>query len=138
MPDFSKEQSKKVQVGSKEGIITILKHSSLKTYCSETQLDPILAQIGKKDGQTKRGNRLHSLISNNCYKVENLSKELQRVQVVTKRVLEKSSEETREPFGTKVRLSGGLKLRNFLIIGMWALHFVTWLYKYSTILQFTA
>jgi hypothetical protein len=48
--------------------------------------------------------------------VENLSKELQRVQVVTKRVLEKSSEETREPFGTKVRLSGGLKLRKFLLL----------------------
>ncbi len=59
--------------------------------------------------------------------MENLSKELQRVQVVTKRVLEKSSEETREPFGTKVRLSGGLKLRKFFIINMWVLRLVTWL-----------
>jgi hypothetical protein len=54
MPDFSKEQSKKFQVGSKEGIITILKPSSLNTHCSETQVDPILAhsgswQIDKKD-----------------------------------------------------------------------------------------
>jgi hypothetical protein len=61
MPDFSKEQSKKVHVGSKEGIITILKPSLLKTHCSETQVDPILAlsgswQIGKKHGQTERGN----------------------------------------------------------------------------------
>jgi hypothetical protein len=112
MPDFSKEQSKKVQVGSKEAIITILKPSSLKTHCSETQVDPILAlsgswQIGKQDGQTERGNSSTLKVSNNFYKVENLSKELQRVQLVTKRVLEKSSEETREPFGTKVRLSGG-------------------------------
>jgi hypothetical protein len=35
MPDFSKEQSGKIQVGSKEAIITILKYSSLKTPCSE-------------------------------------------------------------------------------------------------------
>jgi hypothetical protein len=60
-PDFSKEQSKKVQVGSKEGIITILKPSSLKTHCSETQVDPVLGlsgswQIGKKDGQAERAN----------------------------------------------------------------------------------
>jgi hypothetical protein len=54
MPDFSKEQSNKVQAGYKEGIlIIILKLSSLKTPCSETQVDPILAlsgswQIGKK------------------------------------------------------------------------------------------
>jgi hypothetical protein len=30
MPDFSKEQSKKVQVGSKEGKFTILKPSSFE------------------------------------------------------------------------------------------------------------
>jgi hypothetical protein len=58
MPDFSKEQLRKIQVGSKEGIITILKPSSLKTHCSETQVDPILAlsgpwQIGKKDSQNR-------------------------------------------------------------------------------------
>jgi hypothetical protein len=59
MPDFSKEQSSKIQVGSKEGIITILKPSSLKTHRSETQVDPILAllsgswQIGKKDVQNR-------------------------------------------------------------------------------------
>ncbi len=35
LPDFSIEQSNKIQVGSKEGIITILKPSSLKTPCSE-------------------------------------------------------------------------------------------------------
>jgi hypothetical protein len=62
MPNFSKEQSKKIQVGSEEGIITILKPCLLKTHCSETQVDPILAhsgyrQIGKKDTvlKTKRG-----------------------------------------------------------------------------------
>jgi hypothetical protein len=63
MPDFSEEQSNKIQGGSKEGIIAILKPSSLKTPCSETQVDPILAlsgltlsgswQIGKKDVQTR-------------------------------------------------------------------------------------
>jgi hypothetical protein len=57
MPDFSKEQSNKIHVGSKEGTITILKPSSLKTFCSE-QVDPILAlsgswQIGKKDVQNR-------------------------------------------------------------------------------------
>jgi hypothetical protein len=47
MPDFSKEQSNKVQTGSKEGIlIIILKLSSLKTPCSETRVDPILALSG--------------------------------------------------------------------------------------------
>jgi hypothetical protein len=62
MLDFSKEQSNKIQVGSKEGIITILKPSSLKTPCSETQIDPIVAlsgswQIGKKKMfKTERGN----------------------------------------------------------------------------------
>jgi len=35
--------------------------------------------------------------------VEKLEKELKNVQLLTKKVLEKSSEETREPFGTKVR-----------------------------------
>jgi hypothetical protein len=58
MPDLSKEQSKEIQVGSREGIITILKPSSLKTHCSETQADPILAlsgswQISKKDSQNR-------------------------------------------------------------------------------------
>jgi hypothetical protein len=35
LPDFAIEQSNKFQVGSKEGIITIFKPSSLKTPCSE-------------------------------------------------------------------------------------------------------
>jgi hypothetical protein len=46
MQDFSKEQLRTIQVGSKKGIITILKPSSLKTHCSETQAGPILAQSG--------------------------------------------------------------------------------------------
>jgi hypothetical protein len=40
MPDVSKEQSNKVQAGSKEDILIItLKLSSLKNPCSETQVD---------------------------------------------------------------------------------------------------
>jgi hypothetical protein len=58
MPDFSNEHLRKIQVGSKEGINTILKSNALKTHCSETQVDPILAlsgswQIGKKDSQSR-------------------------------------------------------------------------------------
>jgi hypothetical protein len=58
MQDFSKEHLRKIQDGSKKGIITILKPNSLKTNCSETQVGPILAisgswQIGKKDSQNR-------------------------------------------------------------------------------------
>jgi hypothetical protein len=39
MPDFSKEQSKKIQVGSKEGIITIFKAQFIE--------DPLLRNSGR-------------------------------------------------------------------------------------------
>jgi hypothetical protein len=53
--------------------VHFLKPSSLKTPCSETQVDPILAlsgswQIGKKDVQNRARKKLHSKISNNFYR----------------------------------------------------------------------
>jgi hypothetical protein len=43
---IKKEHPWKVQAGSKEGITTYLKPSSLKTHCTTTQVDPILAHSG--------------------------------------------------------------------------------------------
>jgi len=69
LPDFSIEQSNKIQVGSKRGHNHNIKVQLIEDPLLGTQVDPILAlsgswQIGKKDVQTERGNNSTSKISN--------------------------------------------------------------------------
>jgi hypothetical protein len=69
MPDFSKEQSNKIQVWFKRGHNHNFKAQFIEDPLLRIQVDPILAlsgswQIGKKDVQTERGNNSTSQISN--------------------------------------------------------------------------
>jgi hypothetical protein len=61
LPDFSIEQSNKIQVGLKRANNHNIKVQFIEDPLLRTQVDPILAlsgswQIGKKDIQTERGN----------------------------------------------------------------------------------
>jgi hypothetical protein len=69
LPDFSIEQSNKIQVWFKRGNDHNIKVQFIEDPLLRTQVDPILAlsgswQIGKKDVQTERGNNSTSKISN--------------------------------------------------------------------------
>jgi hypothetical protein len=68
MPDFSKEQSNKIQVWFKRGHNHNVKVQFIGDPLLRTQVDPILAlsgswQTGIKDVQTERGNNSTSKIS---------------------------------------------------------------------------
>jgi hypothetical protein len=65
MPDFSKDQSNKIQVWFKRGYNHNFKVQFIGDPLLRTQVDPILAlsgswQIGKKDFQIERGNTCRS------------------------------------------------------------------------------
>jgi hypothetical protein len=76
MPDFSKDQSNKIQIWFKRGYNHNIKVQFIGDPLLRTQVDPILAlsgswQIGKKGFQTERGNNT-TLNKQYFYKVRGL------------------------------------------------------------------
>jgi hypothetical protein len=72
MPDFSNDQSNKIQVLFKRGYYHTIKVQLIEDPLLRTQVDPILAlsgswQIGKKDFQAERGKRSTHKKCNNFY-----------------------------------------------------------------------